>query len=264
MLRKYAALMRAGWASTMEYRAEIVLWMMSSLFLVIMLLVWLSVAQSQGGTVNGFAAPDFVSYFIVGWVLRNSTAVWASWELDRMVREGSLSPVLLRPILPVNNDIAFNLAEKGLRLVIVLPIAALVLWLTPHTPLAVTPLNAAALVVSVVGAWLILFWADYCLGILAFWTTQATAFVEAWFAIRLTLSGMIAPIQMFPVWLQGVLDWLPFRYMLAFPIDIITGRAPFERLAFGLAVQFAWAALFFALAQVMWRRAMRSYSAVGA
>lgn len=264
MHRKYAALMRAGWASTMEYRAEIVLWMMSSLFLVIMLLVWLSVAESRGGVVNGFAARDFVSYFIVGWVLRNSTAVWASWELDRMIREGSLSPMLLRPILPVNNDIAFNLAEKGLRLVIVLPIAAIVLSLTPHAPLALSPLNAAAFALSVVGAWLILFWADYCLGILAFWTTQATAFIEGWFAIRLTLSGMIAPTQMFPGWLQSALDWLPFRYMLAFPIDIITGRVPPEQLPAGLAVQFGWAAIFVALARVMWRRAMRSYSAVGA
>ena len=78
------------------------------------------------------------------------------------------------------------------------------------------------------------------------------------------LSGILAPIQMFPQAVQNVLDWLPFRYMLAFSNEIALGQTQGERLLFGLLVQWAWVAFFFLLSRAMWKLGTRNYSAVGA
>lgn len=262
MLKKYAALARAAWAITVEYRAQIVIWMMYSVLMVIMLAVWLSI--SQDGDVNGFSQVDFVTYFMVGWVVRNLTAVWASWELDFAIREGRLSPMLLRPIHPIHNDIAGNWVEKGLRVAIVLPIAAVVLILTPGVNLNLAPLNVLAFIASVIGAWLILFMIDYLIGMLAFWTTQTSAFIVGFDGIRIVLTGIIAPLAMFPPAVQDVLRWTPFPYMLNFSIDIAMGRLTVEALASGFIVQWAWVAISIAAVAIVWRLAIRSYSAVGA
>jgi ABC-2 type transport system permease protein len=77
-------------------------------------------------------------------------------------------------------------------------------------------------------------------------------------------AGILAPIQMFPLWLQRVLDFLPFRYVLSFSIEIVTGRVQGERLIFGFILQAFWATFMVLAVRWVWARAMRSYSAVGA
>ncbi len=264
MFKQYAALLRMGWASVMEYRAQIIIWMTNSLLTIVFMLVWLSI--SRDGPVNGYDGADFIAYFITAWFVRNLTAVWASWELDYAIREGRLSPMLLRPMHPIHNEIAINWAEKALRLGIVLPIAALVFAVAPEAAsrLDWAPHNVAAFLLSLALAWVILFMTDYLLGILAFWTTQATAFVQGFFGVRLLLSGAIMPIAMFPDALQQALRWTPFPYTLNFSVDIAMGRAQGEALLFGFAVQIGWALVSVALVRLLWRVAIRSYSAVGA
>jgi ABC-2 type transport system permease protein len=263
IVKKYAAMGRTAWALTLEYRAQIVIWMMSSFLMVIMLLVWLSI--SRDGTVNGFTSADFVAYFMIGWVVRNLTAVWSSWELDYAIRQGTLSPLLLRPIHPIHNEIAANWVEKALRIAIVLPIATVVLLLTPGANVVLTPASLLLFALAVMGAWLLSFLADYLVGMLAFWTTQTAAFIEGLYAVKLVLSGIIAPIAMFPQGVQDVLRWTPFPYMLNFPVEILTGRAftP-DQLLFGFAVQFAWVIVLALAVTGVWKLAIRSYSAVGA
>jgi len=261
-LRIYGALLRMGWSTVMEYRAQIVIWMTNSLLMVTMMLVWLGI--SSAGPVNGYTSADFVAYFMIGWVVRNLTAVWVSWELDYRIREGKLSPMLLRPMHPIHHDIAFHWAEKGLRSVIVLPIAALVLLLTPNAPLKLDVPTLLAFTVSLFMAWAIKFMIDFSLGVLAFWLSQASAFFEVFYGLTLVLTGAIAPLAMFPEAIQQALWWSPFPYMLSFPVEIALGRITGEALTLGLGVQAAWALLCTAVAALMWRLALRSYTAVGA
>jgi len=261
-LRKYIALGKAGWALIMEYRAQVMIWMMSSFLMVIMLLVWLSI--SSEGEVNGYSTTDFITYVMVGWIVRNLTAVWASWELDFNIREGRLSPMLLRPIHPIHNDVAIHWVEKLLRMGIVLPIAAFVLIITPGVRLDFSLLNALAFLISLIGAWIIVFLSDYLVGILAFWITQVGAFINGFFGIRLVLSGAIAPTAMFPLAIQDILRWSPFPYMLNFSVDVAMGRLTPEALLAGLIIQWGWAIFFILAAWAFWKVAVRSYSAVGA
>jgi ABC-2 type transport system permease protein len=262
MLKKYKALAHAAWSLSMEYRAEGLVWMMTNMLSIIMLLVWLSI--SRNGPVNGFSSGDFVAYYMVGLFVRQMTAVWTSWEMDFEIREGQLSPQLLRPIHPIHRHIAANWAEKMMRFATLLPLIVIVFIATPDAHLYVTPVSVLAFIVSAFGAWLIAFLSDYAIGTLAFWTSQATAFTQIVYAMRIVLSGILAPLQMFPLAIQGALDWLPFRYFLAFSNEILLGQTQGERLVFGLVVQWAWVAVFFVAVRILWKLGVRNYSAVGA
>ncbi|MCL4505659.1 MAG: ABC-2 family transporter protein [Chloroflexi bacterium] len=262
MIRKYAALIRMSWSISMAYRAEQVVWVLTSLLSVIMMLVWLSI--SRGGPVNGFTSGDFVAYYMVGLVVRQLTGVWTSYEMGNEIREGTLSPQLLRPIHPVHRHVAANLAEKAMRMTLLVPLVSLVFILTPDARLVLTPWSIGAFALSVAGAWAISFLADYAIAILAFWTTQAAALAQVLYSLRIVFTGIIAPLQMFPAAMQAALNWLPFRYMLAFSSEILLGQTGGDRLWFGLLVQWAWVAFFFVAVRILWRLGARSYSAVGA
>jgi len=260
--RKYLALFRSAWMLSLEYRAEGVVWMMTNLMSIIMLVVWLSI--SHGGPVGGFSSGDFVAYYMVGLIVRQVTGVWASWGLSDDIREGALSPQLVRPIHPIHRHVAANWAEHVMRLTMLLPIVAVVLIITPDARLYLTPISIAAFMLSLLGAWLVSFLSDYAIGILSFWTSQATAFTQAMQGLKVVFSGILAPLQMFPAAMQGALNWLPFRYMLAFCNEILLGQTRDERLLFGLAVQWAWVLFFFILVRILWKLGARSYGAVGA
>ncbi len=262
MLKKYLALGKVSWGLMTEYRAQILIWMLASLLMIIMMIVWLGI--SAQGAVNGYSSGDFISYFMIGWLVRTITAVWSSWELDYQVRQGTLSAMLLRPIHPIHNEIAANLTEKVLRLFIVLPIMTAVLLLTPSTALRLDVLSILAFLLALAGAWLLVFLSDYLVGMLAFWTSQTSAFIQMLYGLRLVLSGIIAPLAMFPDNVQAALRFSPFPYMLNFPTNILTkGVAPGD-LMFGFAAQFFWVGVLLVVMRLVWKRAMRSYSAVGA
>ena len=262
MLQKYLALLRLNWSLSLEYRAEGFIWLMTNLFNVILMLVWLSI--SQNGPVNGFTSADFVAYYMVGLVVRQLSAAWSGTELSFAISEGRLSSQLLRPIHPIHHEITANWSEKVLRLTILLPVVVVVLILTPGIRLAFTPATVLAFGISIIGAWAIYFLADYCLGIISFWTTQGIALAQMLVGLKIVLGGILAPIQMFPPAIQAALEWLPFKYMLAFSNDIALGKVTGGQIIFGLAVQFGWVLALWLLMRVLWRLGIRSYGAVGA
>ncbi len=262
MLRKYAAYARVSWGISMEYRAQMLIWMLGSLIVVIMMLVWLSI--SRNGPIGSYTSNDFVTYYLVGLFVRQMTAVWSSWELDMQIREGLLSPLLLRPIHPIHNQIATNWTEKIPRIIILVPLIALLFQFFPHTPINFAPFNVIVFFISLFGAWLLCFLLDYLVGMLAFWTSQALAFVQIMFALRMVFSGVLIPAALLPDQMNAVLYWLPFRYMLSFSSEIALGRVMYNNLLQYLAIQFAWVLLLIALVSLVWQRAIRDYSAVGA
>ncbi|MCW5880897.1 MAG: ABC-2 family transporter protein, partial [Anaerolineae bacterium] len=122
----YRALFRTQLAVEMQYRASLVIWLIGA-FLepVIYLTVWGVVAQSSGGEVDGFTRADFAAYFIVVMLVNHFTFSWIMWEYEYYIRQGLLSPLLLRPLHPIHRDLADNLAYKLLTMVIVTPVTVI-------------------------------------------------------------------------------------------------------------------------------------------
>ncbi|KPD01042.1 hypothetical protein LR69_00823 [Geobacillus sp. BCO2] len=104
---------------------------------------------------------------------------------------------------------------------------------------------------------------SYSCGLLAFWVTKVAAVYGVIDVISLFLSGRIAPLEMLPPVLREWSEWLPFRYMISFPIEIATGVAGGEEMVRGFAVAAGWMALFVAGLQWLWKAGMRKNQAVG-
>jgi ABC-2 type transport system permease protein len=66
-----------------------------------------------------------------------------------------------------------------------------------------------------------------------------------------------------PDWVQTVAWLSPFRWVLAFPTELLIGRlTPVETMA-GLGMQLLWAVVSLVLLWLCWGAAVRRYSAVG-
>lgn len=262
MLNKYRALMRRSLAAMIEYRANMLIWMLINVMPLVMLAVWFS--MSEGGPIAGYTQSDFVSYYLLLAFVQQMTAVWVIYELSYEIRHGDLSIKLLYPLNPLHDYLSSNLADKILRPAILVP-QALVAWLIfPTIHYDVTPLSVVLFVLALAAGWFIRFMTQYIFGLLAFWVSDSMSLNDIWFAASQMLGGMIAPLDMFPPGVAAIAKWLPFRFMLSFPVEIVSGRLSAADLAAGLAAMTFWVVLAFLLYRVVWRRGIRQFSAFGA
>ncbi len=99
---------------------------------VIYLVVWTTIAEEQGGSIQGLSVGYFAAYYIVWTLVRNMNIVFGAPFWEYRIREGQLAGELLQPLHPLHHDIAYFAGAKVVWIVLWLPIAfALTLLFDP-------------------------------------------------------------------------------------------------------------------------------------
>lgn len=229
---------------------------------IVLLSVWTAVAQAKGGVVNGYDEGRIAAYYIVWTLVRSFTMVFTPYGFEGRIRRGDMSGMLVRPAHPIHYDIAYFAGWKVVWLLIWIPLAV-VLSVAFRPNLHPTMLEMGVFAVAIWGAYLIRSVFQWALGLLCFWTTRVAAAFELYVVAEVILSGRLVPITFLPDWAQAVAAVLPFQWCYFFPIDALVGERGTGSLLTGLAVQAGWFAVGAGLVALIWRRAVRRYSAVG-
>jgi ABC-2 type transport system permease protein len=247
------------YAYMLEYRAELFLWALSGTLPLILMGVWTKASQTGQ---FGLQPADFARYFLTVFLVRQITTVWVIWEFEKEVVEGRLSPRLLQPIDPVWHHVAGHLAERLARLPFTLMLVLLFFLLYPEA-IWQPNLGKALLFIPILGlAFILRFLTQYTFALFAFWTERASAIEQIWFLFYLFLSGMIAPLEIFPAAVREIALWTPFPYLIHFPAAILIGL-PVD-IVRGLLVMLGWIILFFICNRWLWRQGLKQYSGMGA
>ena len=101
------------------------------------------------------------------------------------------------------------------------------------------------------------------LGLVTFWTTRVGALFSLYIVLELLLSGRLVPLTLMPHWVQTVAWFLPFRWTFYFPIQSLVGDLSNAELAAGLGMQLLWTLIGIGVFSLVWRHAIRRYTAVG-
>jgi ABC-2 type transport system permease protein len=264
-IRALPTLLRIGVAETVAYRAEFVVWMLTSTMPLINLALWSSVAK-EGGEFAGYSSADFTAYFLGALIVRNLTGNWVAWQLSEDIRMGILNMRLLRPIHPFIAYAASQSAALPFRALIAVPIAAVLLFTAGGSGVVHDPVQLLALIPSLLLAWLITFGLMFALGCLSFWMTQTFGVVTFYFGLWSLFSGYIMPMDMmtakFPC-IGMIYKWMPFYSMLGAPIEIMTKPMTATELATLVGTQVAWAAACIFIAIRAWNAGIRRFEGVG-
>jgi ABC-2 type transport system permease protein len=253
--------LRIGVAEAFAYRAEFVIWVLTSTLPLIMLAIW--TAAAQGGPIGRFGQADFVAYYLGALIVRQLTGSWVLWELAMEIRQGVLATRLLRPIHPLLAYSAQSLAGIPLRAVLAVPLALVLLATSGGHALTRDPVLLGAFVLSLFFSWLLQFLVMAAIGTLGMFIQSAVAVFDVWMGLFAIFSGYMIPLELLPRWIRGAAEALPFRYMLGFPVEILTGGADRARAAVGIGVQAIYALVVAAALALLWRAGTRRYEAYG-
>lgn len=259
LLLRIGRMLLTHYHQMMEYRAELVLWMLAGSLPFIMMGVWV---EAAGSGKFQQTPVDFARYFLSVFVVRQLTVVWVIYNFEVEVVQGKLSSRLLQPIDPVWHHVAGHVAERGARLPFLLPLLGLFFflypeaWFVPEASRVVLALSACVL------AFVLRFLIQYSLALLAFWTERAAAIEELFMLAFLFCSGVVAPLEVFPAWAQAVLPWTPFPYLVYFPARLLSGGD--VAYVQGMAVMLGWGLAFWVINRILWRVGLKQYSGMGA
>ncbi|MBP7149700.1 MAG: ABC-2 family transporter protein [Acidobacteria bacterium] len=260
-VRALPTLFRIGFAEAVAYRAEFLIWILSTTMPLIMLALWSAVAREA--PVGRFGQAEFTAYFLSTFIVRQVTGSWIAWELNFEVRQGTLSLRLLRPIHPMLTYAVENVAAVPLRAAIALPVAAIVLATVGSANLAGDPWLWALWVVALAGGWLISFLTSFSVGCLALYLESSARIMDLWLVLFFVFSGYIIPVELFPPVLRGIADWLPFRYQIGLPVELMTGAHGLREALGLMARQWFFIGLLFSIATLLWRGGRKRFAAYG-
>src|SRR4051794_2654043 len=138
LARIYRALIHASWAKAVEYRAQVVLWVLTGIFPLVMMAVWLAVV-AEAGPITGWGRSDFISYYVGAALVNQLTGAWVLWDWDDDIRQGTLSLKLLKPLDPVHHFISDMAGWKLFAVAVFVPLVGLVAWLSPEIQFPLAP-----------------------------------------------------------------------------------------------------------------------------
>jgi ABC-2 type transport system permease protein len=264
-VQKYRHIIGIGIQNNLTYRVN---FLARTLFGFIPLLATLSLwrtVYAGKGELAGYTLGQMISYYLMVAIVDMFTAVSEDdWQIAADIKDGNISQFLLKPI----NYLGFRLCLFSAGRVIytsvaLVPVLVFIVCQHQNFVLPANFLTLAYFALSLALAALIQFFMSFTMALLAFWVTEVSTFIFILYAFEYIASGHVFPLDILPAGVHQVLALTPFPYMLSFPIGIYLGKITGPALAQGFLVQGLWVLLAFGVAQLMWRRGIKKYSAVG-
>lgn len=250
------------------YRANVFMFMLGNIIATfVVYYLWKAIFDnSSEGVINGFTAVEMALYVFMSRITAGLIDNDAVYIVGSEVKDGSIAMSLIKPI-NFKTRVVFQClgGTAAFSLFAALPLW-IILVIVRYFTIRELPPNISTLLlylVSCILAYLVLFFFNYCVGLLAFSFTNLWGISQIQGAVIEFCSGTLIPLVFFPHWFQNVLKLVPFSSMNYTPIMIYLGKLKGYALINSLLVQLVWVILLALLSKWMWNRSMKKLTVLG-
>lgn len=264
-MRKYFILFRLGVADAFATPGSVFYWVLVDVISVgVMPFLWIAVVKARGEPIHGFGVAELITYFI------GSGLIWqvvVSYPFSRLIvdiQRGDLAHDLVRPLPYITKILFMQMGHRVPRLMISLPfLFAVLIAFRRFILFPENPIHVLMLFISCVVAYVLIYLMHFLVGMVTFWFEEANGVVDAFILIFLLFSGDFAPLSFFPEWLFRIASFLPFQYILNFPLQIYLGHINVQQFFTNISAALLWLGFFWVLYRIGWQRGLRIFTGVG-
>ncbi|MFH1602049.1 MAG: ABC-2 family transporter protein [Candidatus Shapirobacteria bacterium] len=225
-LRKAWAYLVIGWQDAVTYRTEAFLWViMDSIPVLSVIFVWQAIYQNKT-SIAGISLAQMVTYYFIMIFTDSATGAHFDTWLINYIKDGELASQLTKPISIFTRFSIEELSYKLIRNPLAFLFSVLVLFLiSGFMPLSQVSFKNLPL-------YLIFVFLGFCLSVMinfitsafAFWLQEATSLINLRWWTGALFSGQMFPLFIMPQKMQALAGFLPFKYLIYVPIQILTGE----------------------------------------
>jgi ABC-2 type transport system permease protein len=261
-LGKYVEMFKVTLQSSLAYAYDV---LFREVFLAIVMFVfvqlWRTTYRWEGASdIAGFTLKQMIWYL----ALSESIVMGmprAGLDVDNEVKSGSLAYSLNKPYRYSWFHYASYMGEAAVRFLANLAVAGAVTWIMVGPPVF-TPASFGAGLVCVVLGYTLDFWAQFSIGLLAFWSEDTYAYRLLYSRVTMLLGGMMLPLDVFPPYLQRFASRLPVSQIVYGPVRTFLkfGAGDWSRL---LVRQGLWISVLWTTASVLYGMGVKRVNVQG-
>ena len=266
---KYYRIMKAvAFATYNEWAAyrshSMVSLLVGPIYFLVQSSIWRAVYAS-GSDINGFTLHDMLVYFGIAALIHYLIMDFADWNLQMLIHTGKYLAFAIRPV----SHIYFALSQKVGHRVLgflfeFLPVYAIFIFVFQ---IRLFPAHLFYAVVSIILGFLMMFFVNYCVGIIAFWLVKTQGVRRMFILLRDLCSGVLFPLMLFPVVMQRVLFFLPFQFIAYVPIRVFIGSYELGGISYEISeivgIQFVAVVIMACLTWLLNRAGIKHFTGVG-
>ena len=265
-LKKYTKTFELGFQAALEYRANFLLSLVSAAYpIFIQSFMWTAIYRnSSASVVYGCTYRQMMAYTFLAGLVARIVRTGFEYEIMDDIKNGKFSTFLVQPLgyFPYRLCRYFGQKLPGLGMILVILVIVL-LGLNVFWGLSLEFYRIVVFLVTLALATVLNFVIFYCFSAVAFWVVEIGFLFEGIRIVTILLSGGIFPLEVFGARFVQVMNLLPFKYTVSYPINILNGKIPALEMTAGILIQCVWIAASLALAKYLWRVGGKRYVAIG-
>jgi ABC-2 type transport system permease protein len=264
--QKYIKAFEMGFQTALEYRINFLISLISAAYpIIIQTFLWTAIYQNTAGTVvYGYTYRQMIAYTFLAGLVTRIVRTGFEYEIMDDVKSGKFSRFLVQPLGYFPYRLCSYYGQKLPNLSIILAVMVVVLLgLNALGGITLELYRVLFFLVILVLAVTLNFLIFYCISAVAFWIVEIGFLFEGIRIVFVLLSGGIFPLEVFGERFVQVMNFLPFKYTVSYPINVLNGKISSGEVWVGMLVQIVWIGLCVLLAKTLWRQGSKRFVAVG-
>lgn len=261
-MRKYIISFKAGLQETMEYRVDFMLNSVSIIFVVAMQIYMWKAMYSGKTQLFTYTYIQMLMYTVFASLVSRVTMI--DLGAADTIKSGELSKYLVKPANYFFQTVCNCTGRHCIICAIIMALMGVaLLFFRFHTGMQITVLRCLLMLLAMFFGFLVNVLLNFMISMAAFWFSEVGNLFGTVYIIQLLLSGGIFPLSIFGSLFVTISDILPFSYTIQFPVNIITNKLSGYEIGRGVLIQIIWIGLSALAGNLLWKRGLRRYMAVG-
>jgi len=263
-MKKYYSVAKNTWNQTFAYRVSFVMWRLRNIIpLLTIYFLWFAVLPS-GKNLFGYSQTLMLTYILGTSLVESIVLSSRTYVVGEEINNGNLINFLLKPINYFLYWFSMDLGDKAVNICFsLIELSLIFIILKPPFFFQTNMFYILFFILSIISALFIYFFINFLLGLIGFWSPEVWAPRFIFITLLGFFAGSFFPLDILPKAIFEIVKFLPFTYLLYFPLKIYLGQLSLAEIASGLTISVFWIFAVYFIVRAIWQKGLKSYSAYG-
>ena len=265
-IKKYSNIMQIALINQIQYKMDFFINIIGCFIpIVVQSFMWNAIYKSSSlDIIRGYTLKGLLEYFIISSVVLKTVEGGFEFDICDDIKNGKLDKYILQPISYIQYRFSIFFGKKILELVLtVILVVGLISYKNIIFNEYIEGLRILLFALALILAVLLNFLVFYSISLVAFWLHESWGIITASRMVISILSGGILPLTFLGNTFEYILTYLPFKYIIYFPIQIFTQIIEYRLILKGYVVQIIWIVILIYVSKIIWRKGITSYISTG-
>ena len=263
-MKKYYIIARNTWDEMLTYRVSFVMWRIRNIIQLLTIYFLWQVILPPNKTLLGYSQSLMLTYILGTSLLDSIVLSSRTYAVGEEINSGNLMNFLLRPINYFLYWFSKDIGDKAMNICFsIVELTLIFIILRPPFFIQTNLFYILPFIFSVILSLFIYFFLNFLLGLIGFWSPEVWAPRFIFITLLGFFAGSLFPLDILPKTIYEILRFLPFTYLLYFPLKVYLGQLSFLQIASGLAISIFWTFAIYFIVKVTWQKGLKSYTAYG-